>query len=177
MSLVRRRLSFLTLVRLLLFFVINSVNGFLYAQSIDIKLIDGRNGQPIAKTCVNVWIGDEQKNPLAIPTDPNGVARLELTKNEGEVNIQNSWKNCGDFGVINPVVKYKDFIKINVGYVICESQGSDFSWLAVSKVPTRTLLQKGIVTPNTCGKANASPRPGELIIFVRPLNFWEKIKQ
>jgi hypothetical protein len=39
------------------------------------------------------------------------------------------------------------------------------------------VLQQGIATPNTCGKATASPEPGDLIIFVRPLTWWEKLKQ
>jgi hypothetical protein len=33
------------------------------------------------------------------------------------------------------------------------------------------------LTDNDCGKATASPKPGELIIFVRPLTWWEKLKQ
>jgi hypothetical protein len=28
------------------------------------------------------------------------------------------------------------------------------------------LIERGIVTPNTCGKASASQKPGELTIFV-----------
>ncbi len=162
---------------LLLTLILSAVGTRLAAQTIDFKLIDGRNGRPIANTCVNVWVGDERKYPLAIPTDRDGVAHLRLTNNDAEVNTQDHWKDCGDFGVINPVVRYKDFVKVNVGYVICESHGTDFSWLAVNNIPTKALLQDGIVTANTCGKASASPRPGELILFVRPLNFWEKLKQ
>lgn len=149
----------------------------LSAQTIEIKLIDGRNGHTIENTCVNVWVGDERKYPLAIPIDNSGVARLRLTGSDAELNTNESWKSCGEFGVINPVVKYNDVIKVNVGYVVCEPHGTDYSWLAVKNVSTNQLVQKGIVTANTCGKATASPTPGELIIFVRPLNFWEKLKQ
>ena len=67
--------------------------------------------------------------------------------------------------MINPVVKYKDSIKINVGYVVCEPHGTDFSWLEVKNIPTKQLVQGGVVTANTCGKHTASPRPGEVIIF------------
>lgn len=177
MSLISRGRPFARLVRLFLLLTFSSVGTLLCGQTIDVKLIDGRNGHPIANTCANVWVGDERKYPLAIPTDKNGAARFQLTEDDAEVNTKDSWKDCGEFGVINPVVKYKDIIKINVGYVVCERHGTDYSWLEVKNIPTKELVQKGIVTANTCGKPTASPTPGELIIFVRPLNFWEKLKQ
>jgi hypothetical protein len=42
---------------------------------------------------------------------------------------------------------------------------------------TKEVLQKGIVMPNTCGKAMASPIPGVVVIFVRPLSWWQIFKQ
>jgi len=93
------------------------------------------------------------------------------------MDTQNHWKACGEFGVINPVVKYGDFVEVNVGYVVCEPHGTDFSWLELRKLPTKQLMQRGLVSANTCGKATVSPRPGELIIFVRPLNLWERLRQ
>jgi hypothetical protein len=42
---------------------------------------------------------------------------------------------------------------------------------------TEEILQHGVATANTCGKATASPKPGEVILFVRPLTWWEKLKQ
>ena len=79
-------------------------------------------------------------------------------------------------GVINPVVKYGDTIGINTGYVLCQSHTSDYSWLARMDFSTEKVLQSGIVTANTCGKATASPKPGEVTLFVRPLTWWEKVK-
>lgn len=38
------------------------------------------------------------------------------------------------------------------------------------------VLQHGVVTANYCGNTTASPQPGEIIIFVRPLTWWEKLK-
>jgi hypothetical protein len=168
----------LSSVLLLLAFVDLCSHGIpLSAQTLEIKLINGQNGRPIAKTCVNVWLGDDRKDPLAIPTDTNGVARLRLTENDPEVKTDYRWKDCGDFGVISPVVKYKDYVKVNIGYVVCEPHGTDFLWLEIKHFPTKQLLREGFVTANTCGKPIASARPGELVIFVRPLSWWEKLKQ
>jgi hypothetical protein len=42
---------------------------------------------------------------------------------------------------------------------------------------TSRVLHEGVTMTNTCGKPNAKAKPGEVIIFVRPLTFWEKLKE
>lgn len=149
----------------------------LHAQGIGIRLVNGKNGRPIAGTCVNVWVGNKREDAMAIPTDKDGVASLRLTDKDGEVDIHNRWKDCGDFwGGINPVVKYDDSLRINAGYVLCHVRKPDYSWLAITNFSTKEVLEHGIATANTCGKVTASPKPGEVIIFVRPLTWWEKMK-
>ena len=51
----------------------------LAAQTLEIKLVDGRNGHPMVGTSayVNVWVGRDRKEAIAIPADDNGVARLQ----------------------------------------------------------------------------------------------------
>lgn len=79
--------------------------------------------------------------------------------------------------MMNPVVKYEDSVAINAGYVLCQPKATDYSWLAIKNIPTQQLLKHGVVTANACGKPTASPTHGELAVFVRPLTFWEKLKQ
>lgn len=162
---------------LLLEFLASGLSGsILYAQSIDMKLIDGRNGHPMSHTCIDLGV-DDLTHMLAIPTDKDGVARLQLTEKDAEINLQKPWKACGNWGVIDPVVKHSDTIAIHVGFVLCQRRKADYSWLAISHLSTKEVLQQGIVTGNTCGKATASPRPGEVVIFVRPLTWRERMKQ
>ena len=149
----------------------------LNAQTIRIKLLNGKNGHPLTGKCVNVWVGNGRKDAMALPANQDGVASLTLTQNDAQVDTQHVWKACGLLGVINPTVKYSDQIKINTSYVSCEPHTSDFSWLAIKAFSTKEIVQSGIVTPNTCGKAKASPEPGEITLFVRPLTWWEKLKQ
>jgi hypothetical protein len=151
----------------------------LSAQTLEIRLVDGRNGRPMAGAAsyVNVWVGTERKEAIAIPTDGNGVVQLRLTVNTGEINIPNPSKDRGSIVVTNPVVKYDESLRINVPYAWCGPGGSNYSWLMSEHFSTKQMLQQGYVSPNTCGKATASPKPGEVIIFVRPLNLWEKLKQ
>jgi hypothetical protein len=150
----------------------------LSAQTIEIKLVDGRNGHPMvgASSHVNVWVGGEPKETIVIPTHEKGVARLQLTLNPSEVNIPNS-KNNGSIVIDHPVVKYDESFRINAPYVLCEPGGGHYSWLELKNFSTKEVLDHGYVSANTCGKVTVSPQPGQVVLFVRPLTFWEKIKQ
>jgi hypothetical protein len=165
------------LVALFTLLLCSTSAGTLSAQVIKIKLVNGKNGRPIAGACVNVWVGSERKVAMAIPTDENGVASVYLTDKAVSMNAQNSWKACGYFGVIDPVAKYEATIRINAGYVLCQPHRPDSSWLAMSDFSTDEILQRGIVSANTCGRATRSQKAGEVILFVRPLTWWEKLKQ
>jgi hypothetical protein len=150
----------------------------LSAQTLEIRLVDGRNGHPMVGTSsyVNVWVGGERKEAIAIPTDGGGVARLRLTLNPREVNIPNS-RNNGSIVVDHPVVKYDESFRINAPYALCGPGGGSYSWLELKSFSTREVLDHGYVSANTCGKVAVSPQPGQVVLFVRPLNFWEKMKQ
>ncbi len=170
-----------SVTRVVLYGLLISILGFreagLCAQEIKIKFVDGRNGQPLGNNCVNVWVGHDRKEATAIPVDSNGVATLRLTADSGEVDTSHEWSGCGLFGVIDPVLKYHDDMGLIFGYVLCQANSGDYSWLMKHEYATKDLVQSGIVTPNTCGKVTAERKPGELIIFVRPLTWLEKLKQ
>jgi hypothetical protein len=150
----------------------------LAAQTLEIKLVDGRNGHPMVGTSayVNVWVGGERKEAIAIPTDNNGVARLQLTLNPNEVNIPISTGH-GTIVEKHPVVKYDESFRINAPYVLCGSGEGSRSPLELKNFSTKEVLQHGYTSGNTCGKVTATPQPGQVILFVRPLTFLEKMKQ
>ena len=162
---------------MLLFLILYGAS--LSAQKLEMTLVDGRNGRPMvgASSYVNVWVGTQRKEAIAIPTDGNGVARLQLTLNTGEINIPNSSEDRGSIVVDHPVVIYNESLRINAPYVLCGSGGSNYSWLRSENFSMKEILQHGYVSPNTCGKATVSPQPGQVILFVRPLTWWEKLKQ
>lgn len=150
----------------------------LAAQTLEIKLVDGRNGRPMVGTsaCVNVWVGGERKEAIAIPTDDNGVARLQLTLNPNEENIPLSTGH-GTVVEKHPVVKYDESFRINVPYVFCGSGERNHSPLDLKNFSTKEVLDHGYASANICGKVTASPQPGQVVLFVRPLTFMEKMKQ
>lgn len=153
--------------------------AFLSAQTLEIKLVDGRNGRPMvgAPSYVNVWVGTERKEAIAIPTDGNGVARLQLTINTGEINIPNPSKDRGSIVMAHPILNYNESFRINTPFVLCGLGASNYSWLKSEDFSTKEILQHGYVSPNTCGKVTVLPQPGRVTLFVRPLTWWEKLKQ
>ena len=150
----------------------------LAAQTLEIKLLDGRNGHPMVGTSayVNVWVGGERKEAIAIPMDDHGVARLQLTLNPNEVNVPNSTGH-GTIVANHPVVQYDESFRINVPYVVCGSGDGDRSPLGLKNFSTKEVLDHGYASANTCGKVTATPQPGQVVLFVRPLTFLEKMKQ
>jgi len=150
----------------------------LAAQTLEIKLVDGRNGRPMVGTSayVNVWVGKERKEAIAIPVDDNGVARLQLTLNPNEENMPISTGH-GTMVEKHPVVKYAESFKINVPYVLCGSGEGNHSPLDLKNFSTKEVLDHGYASANACGKVTVSPQPGQVVLFVRPLTFWEKLKQ
>ena len=173
-----RALSILRLSMLVLFALLGTA---LRAQTVQIKLVNGRSGRSMADKCIYAAVGNRSNpnsgSPLQTQTDKDGTVTLHLT--DDGANINNATQNlvCGLSGVINPVVKYGDTIYVRPGYVLCQFRSPDYSWLTMTNFSTEEILQNGVVTANTCGKATASPKPGEVIIFVRPLSWWEKLKQ
>jgi hypothetical protein len=167
------------IVKSLMSFFLILYGASLPAQTLEIRLVDGRNGRPMvgASSYVNVWVGAERKEAIAIPTDENGVARLQLTFNTEEINIPDSSKDRGSIVVDHPVVSYNESFRINAPYVLCGSGGSNYSWLRSENFSTKEIVQHGYVSPNTCGKAAVSPQPGKVMLFVRPLTWREKLKQ
>jgi hypothetical protein len=161
----------------LLFFA--SYATALRAQTIQIMLVNGNTGRPVAGACVGVWMMKDTRMGVFIPTDKNGVARLRLTQKDNEVDISyNSKLGCGGNGAINPILKYDDTLTTyTTGYnpscAFAQNvpkarwKGIDFS--------TKEVLQHGAGSANTCERATASPQSGEVILFVRSRSFREKV--
>jgi hypothetical protein len=108
--------------------------------------------------------------------DDKGVARLQLTLNPSEENIPIS-TGRGTLVEKHPVVKYDESFRINVPYVLCGSGEGDHSPLGLKNFSTKEVLDHGYASGNTCGKITASRQPGQVVLFVRPLTFLEKMKQ
>ena len=119
-------------------------------EIIRIRVLDGRNGRPIGDERVNVLF-DAERSARLVPTDRSGVA------------------------VVNLGSEHLDVIRITSDYYVpCQPHPKDSPFLSYS---VKEVLQSGIASSNFCGKIEGSPKPGELILFVRPRSFLERLRQ
>lgn len=144
-------------------------------QEIRIKVLEGRNGRPVANKCVNVWTDPSQRNALLIATDGNGVATLRFVDSRLDIRPGRRTPDCGGLAVADPVVRRTSSIRVTSATgMLCQAHPPNSPWLSFS---VRKVLESGDVTANVCGKTEASPRPGELIFFQRPRTLWERLRQ
>lgn len=140
------------------------------AQTLNIKLLNGKSGKSIGNAYVNVWVGDQRKDAVPILIDSNGFGVLSLINHEAEVRVQAESVHPTTF-------PYASEIRLQVGFALCQTTRQKYSWLQITPYPTDAWTRSGIVTANTCGKAKAKPEPGVLTIFARPLTFWEQLSE
>jgi hypothetical protein len=118
---------------------------------IHIKLINGRNGEPMK----NQQVGLEDRadyHEIALRTDGDGIASLKIRK-DAVILTHNTkeYVNCAD-----------------------ERGGLIHNDYKVSEIVDSGVVEE-IVQPNQCGKASGVATPGELLLFVRPWKPGENI--
>jgi hypothetical protein len=147
------------------------------AQTLEVVLVNGKSGRPMVGTSswVNVWVGAERKEAIVVPTDKDGTAMIRLTTDSTEENIPRS-ASTGSIVANHPIIKFDEHLRINVPYVMCASGGTNYSWLGIMEFSTTEIFRHGISSPDTCGKASIQARPGQIILFVRPLTRWESFR-
>jgi hypothetical protein len=124
------------------------------AQTIHLRVLNGRNGRPISSERVQVWIditmdGNTQVIPRQLSTDSNGQAELYVG---GATTIRIAsidYFDCRPFRKNAPRPTYS----------------------------VAEILSSGLATANRCGKPRVEARPGEVVFFVRPFTWWEELKR
>lgn len=125
------------------------ISTTLLAQEIRIRVVDGRNGRAIGDERVNVLF-DAERSARLVPTDRSGVAAVNLGNDHVEtIRITSDY------------------------YTPCQPHPKDTPFLSFA---VTEVLQSGVASSNSCGKIEGSPKPGELIFFVRPRSFLERLR-
>ena len=144
-----------------------------HGQEIHIRVLDGRNGHPIARGCLNVWVGPTVGSTI-LETDKDGEVALRLVEEDASGSIRQYAAGCRGLAVVNPVFNYADTIRVApVFYMACQARSPGLPGPTVS---TEKVVKSGASTENKCGKIEVSPKPGELIVFVRPLTWLEWLR-
>lgn len=171
-----KRTPFSIAFQLMLALVVPTLLG----QQIQLRLVEARNGKPIASECVNVWTGTERDRHLVAETGSNGIAVLKLGK--GEIVADNVCKGWEPQAPVSPDsdalmlapdwhVACQEYKKLVPGEPIANPLA------LMPAYPIKKILDSGISASNTCGRFRAQAKPGELILFVRSRSFWEKMSQ
>lgn len=151
------------------------------AQEIHVKVLDGRNGKPVTRECLNIWVGTLAGPHLVAATDGDGVAVLRVSDDDLVAGAgcrgwptQAAWPT-GSEGLLvsgDYYVACQEYAK-----VVPDAAKPKFIGKIPPLYPLKEILESGISASNTCGKFRAKPKPGELIFFVRPRGFWEGLRQ
>jgi len=125
------------------------------AQEIRIRVLDGRNGSPVPKEEVQIWLDRKSVSPIVLRLDRDATARIRVNPD------------------VTPALRVQ-----STSYIDCRPlrditvDRTSPSWLPYSLA---NVLKSGLVLPNKCGKVTAKAEPGELVLFVRPWHWWERM--
>jgi hypothetical protein len=124
------------------------------AVIVHVRVVNGKKDGPF-KTWLNVYkvVDGKTQNWKELSTDSSGVIAVEMDLN--------------DLLLVIPGNSY-DYRKEKSGSPSPLSFGPTYS--------VKKIMTDGITETNNCGKVSVSAKPGELVIFERPLTFWEAMK-
>lgn len=117
------------------------------AQTIQVRVLDAKNGAPVPNEKVSVLIKGE-KNARDYTTDSEGNFSLQLDPS-ASVFVATEWR------------------------VTCRTVTRG----VVPFVPVSSILQQGFTDKNTCGRAKSETVKGKLIIFTRKPSLFENLKR
>jgi hypothetical protein len=177
------------LLHLFLAFVLFELPGpLLRAQEIRILVLNGKNGKPITDECLNVSIGLWHGGDLIAPANSEGTVVLHLRNNEATADSA-SHRACNGTAVVGPKTFPTSADSISIAsdmYFACQEYGrvvpgqpvtSDLPGQMMPSYSIKAILESGITGSNTCGKFREKAKPGELIFFVRPLTWSERMRR
>src|SRR5580692_1594700 len=144
----------------LLFFALGLLEFVALAQEVKIRVVDGRNGRPVYGE-INADFFESDERGVAIGQRHNWRWLTPRTDEDGLIHLR-----------LEPTDKYLTVTPADA--VDCRLQKGELPPVYFPLSSLGEIIQSGIALENHCGKTRVAPRPGELVLFVRPLHWWEK---
>ncbi len=116
-----------------------------------VRVVDGRNGSALANAHLRLWYDDATGSGYALATDKHGVAVMP-----------------------EPVGLPIRVLVSPIDRIDCRKVPENEPALGYN---LQEIAAKGVAAENHCGDAPGRPRPGELVIFVRPVRWYEGINR
>lgn len=123
----------------------------LQSRVFQVRLLDGRNGQPIANGHVKLWYDEQTGAGYELATGARGVGLMPAPVGDPLRVLINS-------------VDYKD-CRRPARYA--PPEGYNMAQIA----------KTGVAAENTCGSFAVRTQPGELVLFVRPTRWYENLNR
>lgn len=151
-----------------------------HAQEIQVRALNAKSGKPISNECLNVWTGTTRGAHMVAATNKNGSAALRLSENEITTEAgcpgwpTQASRPAGSASIIVSGDRYiacQEYRKIKSG----ESPINPLTTMPA--YPVAKILESGMSAANTCGKFRTEAKPGELIIYMRSLHWWERMRR
>jgi hypothetical protein len=147
-------MSRISAVFLVLVFVAVGVARPTAAEQITIMVVNGRTGVPMKDQPVYVWFEKVNPAPLSLKTDTNGRIVFPV---EGQ-------RESFLVGLVEQFV------------VDCRSSKNGYNDYGNYVYRISDVLGNGVIATNHCGNVLVNPKPGQLVLFSRPLTFWENVR-
>jgi hypothetical protein len=172
---------------LLIWVLVGLFGPLLHAQEIHIRVLNARNGKPLTDECLNVSLGLWHGRDLTAPTNRDGVIVLHFENNQATADA-GSPHACNGMATLGPIAIPNGMDAITLlgdYYIACQEYGKIIPGEPMTpntlkevmpSYPIKKILESGISAANTCGKFRAEAKPGELVFFVRPRTWLEKLK-
>jgi len=148
------------------------------AQEIHIRALNANNGKPISNECLNVWSGTARGTHLVTQTNKQGTAFLQVQENE--ISTENGcpgWPTHASRGPGQLTIAGARYFACQEYGKITRGEAPVNSLTTMPAYRIAKILESGISAGNSCGKFRVDAKPGELILFMRPLHWWERMKR
>lgn len=116
-----------------------------------VHVLDGRNGDPLRNAHLTLWYDEQAGEGTLLTTDQHGNAPMPAPLGQPQ----------------RVLVRLADLVDCRAGATHEPLVG----------VNLQAIAQHGESTGNRCGVVGKHPAPGELVIFARPLRWYEGINQ
>jgi hypothetical protein len=128
-------------------------------RTITIRMLESKTGTLVTPTKFQVNVNTKDYSHLeSISPNKDGLGELVVKGDVTMISIQALYQP-GDHIFVNC-----DMVKDTVSFLT--------HWYEVPEI-----FSTGTVAPNRCSKLKAVAKPGEFIFFIRPMNWYEKLKQ
>jgi hypothetical protein len=150
-------------------FAVAPIGLLAQTATIHIRVLDGRTGKDLSR--MNLAFVDYHTNRdgnthgdlngrMIVKTSADGDSYVS-NPNADAVLVFNVLGNRN--GVWTPCTRQKLYDRDTRTY------GNEHLY------PVSTIVASGLVAKNDCSRRTATAKPGELVIFVRPVTWWEKL--